>query len=125
MKKNRLDNIKAFGCLLLLVPLAMMINGIPWWSFVIAVTLFGTIITICKWKVAAFSIGFLAGLVVWIGTNLYYHMIFGGTVFEKLGQVLFIPGFVVFLLSGVIGGLLTGLALYTGQSVVKRIGEEI
>lgn len=125
MKKNRLDNIKAFGCLLLLVPLAMMADHIPWWSFVIVVALFGYIITIRKWKVAAFSIGFLSGLVVWIGANMYYHTIFGGTVFEKLAQVMFIPGFVVILLSGVIGGLLTGLALYTGQSVVKRIGEEI
>ena len=125
MKKDKFDNIKAFGCLLLLVPLAMMIDGIPWWSFVIVVSLFGYIITIRKWKVAVFSIGFLSGLVVWIGANIYYHTIFGGTVFEKLGQVMFIPGFVVFFLSGVIGGLLTGLALYTGQSVVKRIGEEI
>jgi hypothetical protein len=125
MKKGKPDNIKAFGCLLLLVPMAMMINGIPWWSFVIVVSLFGFIITIRKWKVAAFSIGFLSGLVVWTGANLYYHTVFGGSVFEKLGQVMFIPEFVVFLLSGVIGGLLTGLALYTGKSAVKQIGEEI
>jgi hypothetical protein len=105
--------------------MAMMINGIPWWSFVIVVSLFGFIITIRKWKVAAFSIGFLSGLVVWTGANLYYHTVFGGSVFEKLGQVMFIPEFVVFLLSGVIGGLLTGLALYTGKSAVKQIGEEI
>jgi hypothetical protein len=125
MKKDRLDNIKAFGCLLLLVPLAMMTDRIPWWSFVIVVALFGYIITIRKWKVAAFTTGFLSGLVIWIGANIFFHIIFGGTVFEKLGQVMFIPGFVVILLSGVIGGLLTGLALYTGKSAVKRIGEEI
>ncbi len=125
MKKNMVDNIKAFGCLMLLLPLAMMINGIPWWSFVIVVSLFGYIITIRKWKVATFSIGFLSGLVVWTGANMYYHTIFGGTVFEKLGQVMFIPGFVVLLISGVTGGLLTALALYTGQSAVKRTGEEI
>jgi hypothetical protein len=97
-----------------------MIKSIPWYSFLIVVILFGFIITIRKWKVAAFSIGFLAGLIVWIGANLFYHLIFGGTVFEKLAKVMFIPQFVVLLLSGIIGGLLTGLALYTGQSAVKR-----
>ena len=125
MKKDRVDNIKAFACLIILVPLAMMINGLPWYSFLIVVSLFGFIITICQWKVAAFSIGFLSGLVVWIGANIYYHTIFGGTVFEKLAQVMFIPEFVVFLLSGVIGGLLTGLAFYTGQSAVKRVEKPI
>lgn len=125
MKKEKLDNIKTFGCLIPLVLLAMMIDGIPWWSFVIVVSLFGYIITLRKWKVAAFSIGFLSGLVVWIGANMYYHTIFGGAVFEQLGQVMFVPQFVVFLLSGVIGGLLTGLALYTGQSAVKRMEKPI
>lgn len=120
MKNNLVDNLKTLVCLLLLMPLAMMIKGIPWYSFLIVVSLFGFIITILKWKVTAFSIGFLSGLLVWIGANIYYHIIFGGTVFEKLAKVMFIPQFVVFLLSGVIGGLLTGLALYTGQSAVKR-----
>lgn len=121
MKIDWVDNIKALACLILLMPLAMMIKGIPWYSFLIVVALFGFIITIRKWKVAAFSIGFLSGLAVWIGANMYYHLIFGGTVFEKLAKVMFIPEFAVFLLSGVIGGLLTGLALYTGQSAVKRV----
>lgn len=121
MKKNWIDNIKTLVCLMLLMPLAMMIKGIPWYSFLIVVTLFGFIITIRKWKVAAFSIGFLSGLIVWVGANLFYHLIFGGAVFEKLAKVMFIPAFVVFLLSGIIGGLLTGLALYTGQSAVKRV----
>lgn len=125
MKKDRVDNIKAFACLLILVPLAMMIKGMPWYSFLIVVSLFGFIITLYKWKVAAFSIGFLSGLVVWIGANIYYHMIFGGSVFAKLAQVMFIPEFVVLLLSGVTGGLLTGLALYTGQSAVKRVEKPI
>ncbi len=125
MKKKLGDNLKAFGCLLLLAPLVMMIPGMPWWSFVIVVSLFGYIITLRKWKVATFSIGFLSGLVVWIGVNTYYHIIFGGSVFEKLGQVMMMPGFVVLLVSGVTGGLLTGLALYTGQAAVKRTGEEL
>lgn len=125
MIKNKLDNIKAFGCLLLLIPLAMIVDSIPWWSFLIVVVLFGYITTILKWKVAAFTIGFLSGLVIWIGANIYFHIIFGGTAFEKMGQVMFVPGALVILLSGVIGGLLTGLALYTGKSVVNSIEEPI
>lgn len=125
MKKEKLYNIKTFGCLLLLVPPSMMINGIPWWSFIVVVMLFGYIITLRKWKVATFPTGFLSGLIVWIGANIYYHTIYGGTVFDKLGQVMFIPGFVVYLLSGVIGGLLTGLALYTGKCAVKQIDKPI
>lgn len=120
MKKIGVDNIKALGCLLVLMPLVMMINSIPWWSFVVVVALFGFITTILKWRVAAFGIGFLSGLLIWIGASLYFHLIFGGNVFEKIGQVLFVPGFMVILLSGIIGGLLTGVALYTGQSAMHR-----
>lgn len=120
MKKGKLDNIKAFGCLIPLILLTSITDYIPWWGFVVAVGLFGTIITVRKWKVAGFTTGFLAGLVVWIGANIYFHISLEGNVFEKIGQVLFVPGPVVIIISGVTGGLLTGLALYTGQSVVRQ-----
>jgi hypothetical protein len=120
MKKGTLDNIKAFGCLIPLILLTSITDSIPWWSFVVAVGLFGTIITVRKWKVAGFSTGFLAGLVVWTGANMYFHITLEGDVFEKIGQVLSVPGPVVIVISGVTGGLLTGLALYTGQSVVYQ-----
>lgn len=120
MKKSTLDNIKTFGCLIPLILLIRMMDSFPWWSFVIVVGLFGTLITIRKWKVAAFTTGFLSGLVIWVCANIYFHMALGGTAFDKIGLVLSVPGPVVILISGVTGGLLTGLALYTGQSVIYR-----
>lgn len=119
MKKSTLDNIKAFVCLIPLILLVRMTDRIPWWSFVIAVGIFGIITAIKKWQVAAFGIGFLAGLVVWIGASIYFHITLGGAVFNKIGVVLSVPGPVVVLLSGLIGGLLTGLALYTGRSAIR------
>ncbi|HEY1165289.1 MAG TPA: hypothetical protein VGE90_08970 [Chitinophaga sp.] len=119
MKKNTRDNIKAFVCLIPLILLIRMTDRIPWWSFVILVSIFGILTALWKWKVSAFATGFLAGLVVWIGASIYYHMTLGGTVLNKIGVVLFVPGPVVILISGVIGGLLTGLALYTGRTAIR------
>lgn len=85
----------------------------------IGVGLFGAATAIWKWKVSAFVTGFLAGLVVWAGASLYFHYTLGGHVLDKIGVLLFVPGPVVILLSGIIGGLLTGLALYTGRTAIR------
>lgn len=120
MKKSTLDTIKTFCCLIPLIILTRMIATIPWWSFVIPVALFGTFITFRQWQVATFFTGFLSGLVIWVCANIYFHTAAGGNAFDKIGLVLSVPGPLVILISGIIGGLLTGLALYTGQSAIYR-----
>lgn len=37
---------------------------------------------------------------------------------SKMGQLLFIPKIGVILISGIVGGLVAGLALYTGKTIV-------
>ena len=103
-----------------LILLTRMITTIPWWSFIIPVAVFGAFITIRKWQVATFFTGFLSGLVIWVCANIYFHTVFGGSAFNKIGLVLSVPGPLVILISGITGGLLTGLALYTGQSAIYR-----
>lgn len=120
MQKKLLDNIKAGCCLVLLIVLIRMVDSIPWWSFLIPVGLFGMLITSWKWEVATFTTGFLSGLVIWVAASIYYHLRLGGSAFEKLGAVMSVPGPVVVLAAGMIGGLLTGLALYTGSIVLFR-----
>ncbi|RBL90074.1 hypothetical protein [Chitinophaga flava] len=120
MSKTTLDSIKAFCCLVPLILLVRMTDSIPWWSFVVVVGFFGAFISIRKWSVAAFGTGFLAGMLVWVAANIYFHIALGGSVFNRIGLTLSVPGPVVILISGIIGGLLTGLALFTGKAAIKR-----
>jgi len=119
MRKKLFDSGKVFCFLVVLIVLVRMVDGIPWWSFLIPVGMFGVLISVWKWQVATFGTGFLVGLVLWIGASVYFHMKLGGTAFDKLGMVMSVPGIVVVIAAGVIGGLLTGLALYTGKTLVS------
>ncbi len=123
MKKRRLDNLKALLLTGFLLLLTRMINSLPWWIFVIPVLTLGIVITIKKWEVSSFSVGFIAGFLVWFGANLYFDLTLNGIILGRVGLLLAVPKFVVLLISGVIGGLLTALALYTGKSIVaeKRV----
>jgi hypothetical protein len=115
MKKN-LDPLKTLLLLFLVIVAVKMIAALPWWSFVIPVILLGMFITARKWKVRTFTTGFLAGFLLWAGANLYFHLSFSGII---LGRIEAGPRVLVLLLSGVVGGLLTGFALYTGRSMMQ------
>ena len=116
MKRNTVDNIKAFFITSALVMLGCMANSLPWWSFLVPVLIFGIVITFLRWEVAGFPVGFLSGFVIWLAVNVYFDMIYN-SVFYRLGLLLSVPKIIVLLIAGVTGGLLTALALYTGKSM--------
>lgn len=119
--KNRIsDNIKAFLSIVVLTILMGMINGIPWWSFLFAVVLFGAFAAFRNWKISVFPVGFFAGLLVWTGLNFCYHTVYGGTAFKKIGMLFSLNEWLIYILSGLIGGLLTTLALYSGISIIRK-----
>jgi hypothetical protein len=111
---NKSDNIKTALLLVPVVILSRQLEYIPWWSFVIPVMGLGITITLLKWEVSCFFVGFLCGFLIWSGMNFYFHLVFEGLIVEKFG----IASVILILSSGILGGLLTGLALYTGKKMV-------
>ena len=62
-------------------------------------------------------VGFFSGFIVWCGGNLYFHVIFNGSIMTRVASILSVPPFLLFLLSGVVGGLLTLLATFIGNAL--------
>jgi len=118
MRKNKSDTIKTF-LLILPVEIGMQkIESLPWWSFVLPVMILGVILTLKKWNFRGFAVGFAAGFIIWAGASLYFDWSFDGSILNKIGLLLFVPKVIVLLLSGLTGGLLAGLALYAGKTMV-------
>jgi hypothetical protein len=116
-----LDNIKSILIIIILVVLTSIIGSLPWWSFVIPVLILGMIITFRKWNVSTFPIGFLSGFIIWFGGNLYFNSMSMGIILTKIALLFTVPKIVVLLISGLIGGLLTGLALYAGKNIINHL----
>lgn len=94
------------------------IEALPWWSFLVPVFLSGILFSLRGRTKAGFSIGFLAGLIVWMGGSLLLEQVYHGDVLYRIGLVLGLPRMAVLLLTGVMGGLLTGLAFYAGKTML-------
>lgn len=124
MKKKIQRAISVTPAATLLMLLSGALLPYPWWSFIIPLILLGAALKWRRQHFYYFLSGFLAGFIVWTGANFYYDATLHGTVFQRMGQVIGMPPFVVPLLSGLAGGLLGGLALYTGSAFVAIREEE-
>jgi hypothetical protein len=110
------DNIKMTLILLPVIVAVGAIPALPWWSFILPVILLGGVASWLRWKVWYFFIGFVTGFVCWTGAFLCFHIAFQAP-FSNNDQDLSI--WAMLGVSGLIGGLLTGLALYTGKSIIQ------
>lgn len=110
-----MDSLKAGILLAILIITTKMIEPAPWWGFVVPVFCLGVILTLKKWQVSGFRLGLLWGFLTFLGTNLFFHLAYNGRIFFKLGTAV---GVSIWLISALIGGLLTGLAFYSGQVMV-------
>lgn len=121
MKNNLKNNMRNNATTLLLVVATLLLSrapeDLPWWFFTIPIMLLGAVLSRWKWGVPGFGVGFAAGFLVWLGAHLYFDLTGNGLVMEKLGQLFTVGKVIVLVASGLIGGLLTGLALYTGNSL--------
>jgi hypothetical protein len=115
MEKRRSDNLKALLLTAFLLLLPRMINNLPWWAFVIPVLVLGIVIALKKLEVSTFTVGFIAGFLIWFGAHLFFDLTSSATILVRLGLLISVSKFVVMLISGLIGGLISGLALYTGN----------
>ncbi|WP_442591959.1 hypothetical protein ACSBL2_12100 [Pedobacter sp. AW31-3R] len=113
-KKNQ--NIKVTILLILIIFATRLIYILPWWSFIIPTILFGVSQKLLKIPLTPFLVGFIAGFIVWFCSMLYFDMTLNGTILSKIGVLLFVPKLVVMVISGLIGGILSGLSLYIGNT---------
>ncbi|HEX9508906.1 MAG TPA: hypothetical protein VF939_00380 [Puia sp.] len=120
MNKYQKENLKTIFLALAVILLTGLPDLFPWWTFLIPVLALGAIVTLRKWQVSAFSTGFAAGFIVWFGANMYFSYHYHDIILRKIGSMLNAPRIAVLLMAGVIGGLLTGLALYTGKAIVSK-----
>ena len=110
--------------ILTLVSLAsQMFTILPWWSFLIPVFLLGVILPLEKWKISSFILGFSAGFLVWLFSTIYFEEIYKGEIMFKLSKIISVHHYLTYIVIGFIGGVITGLAFYSG--FLLRKGRDI
>jgi len=119
--KQKMNIVRSMTLVLVLSLVTKSIGGLPWWVFTIPTVMLGFVLTIRKWLPAGFIIGAAAGFMVWFGTGLYYGVSPASGVLHKVGALFSVPAFVVVVISGLIGGVLTGLSLYSGKCIARLI----
>lgn len=119
MKSKSLNNILAVVICIAIIVLTRLSDALPWWSFVVPVLVFGGVISLMRWKVSGFLVGFLAGFIIWFGVNAFYDAQNDGLILGRVTQLISVPKLVTLLIAGALGGLLSGLALYTGKGLLS------
>ena len=102
---------------LVFILFSIQIQWFPWWTHIVPIVLAGALASYFNWNIPVFSIGFITGFITWCGMNIYYNQMYSGQLFDKLGRLANINQLIVLLISGIIGGMLTGLALFTGEKL--------
>ena len=95
------------------------VDFLPWWTFLVPVFIEGYVLTLLKLNLNAFVLGFIAGFLIWFGENYLYDIKYNGLILIKLASLLSVPKLLLLFASGVIGGILTGLAMYVGKNILK------
>ncbi len=108
-----------FAIIVSLLVIARLVAPFPWWSFMIPLFVTGAIFSIRQMRISPFWTGFIAGFLVWAAGNYLFDLRNEGIVMMHLGKLLMVPAVVVVALAGILGGLLSGLALYAGHSMFK------
>lgn len=102
--------------LLILISSFLLNLFLPWWSIALPALAFGYLF---KYKVgASFGWGFLALFILWGGQALYIHIANDGILSTRIADMLQVGSpMLVILITGVIGGLVSGLATVTGAYI--------
>ncbi len=110
--------------LILLIITAYLINLIlPWWGIAITGLILGFQMKPKTGK--AFGIGFLALFLLWSGQALYIHLANDGILSTRIAEMLGVgsPIFVI-LITGIVGGLVSGLSVLSGSLIGQSINEK-
>lgn len=105
--------------LLILIAAFILNLFLPWWSIAIPGLVLG--IFFKQRGVHAFLWGFLGVFLLWGGQALYIHIANDGILSTRIANMLGVGSpLIVILVTGLIGGLVSGLATLTGSLVKGR-----
>ncbi|GAB5410769.1 MAG: hypothetical protein BalsKO_31340 [Balneolaceae bacterium] len=91
---------------------------LPWWSIALPGLAFGYQFKKSPW--VSFGLGFLALFLLWGGQALYIHFANDGILSTRIAEMLGVGSpYLVILITGIIGGLVSGLATLTGTLFTK------
>ena len=93
------------------------LSFLPWWSFLIVSFLMGVIYTKKEKSIRPFMAGFIAGFTNWLFASLFFYYQFDGILMDKVAHIFFLPSSILFFVIGIIGGVLNGLACFSGYSL--------
>jgi hypothetical protein len=109
---------------ILLTALLSYISGLflPWWGIAIAALLVAVLVP--QAPVSSFFAGFLGVFLLWAGMAFWFDAGNEGILSGKIANILPLGGngILLILVTGLIGGLVGGMAAFTGKQlrVVKR-----
>lgn len=106
--------------LILLIITAYLVNLVlPWWGMAITGFILGFQMKPKSGK--AFGVGFLALFLLWGGQAFYIHFANDGILSTRIADMLGVGSpILVVLISGVLGGLVSGLAVLSGSLLNKK-----
>ena len=100
------------------ITIIQLLNVLPWWSFLFITLVMGFIFTFKRWKIKPFAVGFISGFLNWLSVSIFFHFQFDGLLVNKIVPIFYINTPLFFILTGIISGILNGLASYTGYCVL-------
>ena len=119
MKARPIQNILVIVICSIVLVLFGNIEFLPWWSFLLPVMILGYAFSLLKWNLNAFILGFASGFLIWSGGNFLFDVQYNGFILSKLANLLGGAKILLLLGSGLIGGVITGLAMYVGVNIIK------
>lgn len=99
---------------LILVTAFLLNLFLPWWSIAIPGLIFGYLFN--EKALPSFGWGFLALFLLWGGQALYIHLANDAILSTRIAEMLSLGSpLLVVLITGFVGGLVSGLATLTGS----------
>lgn len=118
-----MKTIITFLVVAVIVVFVPLFDCIPWWTFLIPLFILGVALPLQKWRVHAFLTAFSAGLCAWLGATVYFEMSYDGQIVEIASGIAELDTWLLYIIIGLIGGVLSGLAFYSG--FLLRKGREV
>jgi len=101
---------------LILITAFLLNLFLPWWSVAIPGLIFGYLFS--QKAFSSFGWGFLALFLLWGGQALYTHLANDGILTSRIAEMLSLGSpILIVLITGILGGLVSGLAALTGSLV--------
>lgn len=92
---------------------------LPWWSIALPGLIFGYLFK--QQAVPSFLWGFFGVFLLWGGQALYVHIVNEGILSTRIAEMLGVGSpLIIVLITGVLGGLVSGLATVTGNLASKK-----